>query len=131
MSETNNQLKTRYSDSELAEFKELILNKIEKAKVEYMFLLEAIKNPNEHGSEESYSSSKMLEENNAGSEKEHLSQLAERQKKFIRNLEDALVRIENKTYGICMQTGKLIAKERLRSVPHTTLSIEAKMNQRR
>lgn len=123
--------KKRFTDEELAEFKEVIFKKLKKAREEYEYYQEAVRNPNDHGTGESHSSSKMLEENSASSEKEYLSQLAERQKKFIQNLESALVRIENKTYGICRVTGKLISKERLKAVPHTTLSIEAKRSQSR
>lgn len=117
--------KTRYSDEELQEFKQLIEEKLNKARKEYDFLIEAVKNPEESGNADDMSN-QLFDDNRASSEKEYLSQMAERQKKFIQNLEKALVRIENKTYGICQQTGKLISKERLKAVPHTTLSIEAK-----
>lgn len=121
--------KTRYSDDELKEFKDLILKKLEKARKELDYLQEAIKNNTEHGGEDKFNVPSLLEEGSATLEKEQLSQLAERQRKFIKNLEDAMVRIESKTYGICKVTGKLINKERLKAVPHTTMSIEAKNNQ--
>ncbi|MDZ4838872.1 MAG: TraR/DksA C4-type zinc finger protein [Bacteroidota bacterium] len=118
--------KTRYNDIDLLEFRELINKKLEKAKAELEYLQESIKNPGD-GDDDSMSANKMMEDTNSSNEKEQNSQLAERQRKFIKNLEDAMVRIENKTYGICKETGKLISKERLRAVPHTTLSIEAKL----
>ena len=117
--------KTRYSDEELQEFRQLIEEKLNKARKEYNFLIEAVKNPEESGNADDMSN-QLFDDNRASSEKEYLSQMAERQRKFIQNLEKALVRIENKTYGICQQTGKLISKERLKAVPHTTLSIAAK-----
>jgi len=128
-SKNNNQGKNRYSDEDLAEFRQLIDEKLEKARQEYEHLLEAVQNPNEHGVEEHNPSNKMFEETNAASDKEYMSQLAERQRKFIENLENAIVRIENKTYGICRVTGDLIAKERLKAVPHTTISIKAKQEE--
>lgn len=121
--------KMRFSDEELEEFKGIILSKLEKAKVELTFLQESILNPNEHGTDDTYSANKLLDDNSYSFEKENLSRLADRQRKFITGLESALIRIENKTYGICRETGKLIAKERLRAVPHATLSIEAKQKQ--
>ncbi len=122
--------KLRYSDEELEEFKQIILEKLEKARKELEFLNESILNPNENDITDTYQVNKLLDDNSWAIEKENLSQLAERQRKFIKNLEAALVRIENKTYGICRETGKLISKERLRAVPHATLSIEAKQKQR-
>ena len=121
--------KTRYSDDELAEFKELILNKLGKAKKDLQLLTEAYTNHNDHGTNDTSPTFKVLEEGHNVLSKEENSRLAARQQKFINNLENALIRIENKTYGVCRVTGKLISKERLRSVPHATLSIEAKMNQ--
>lgn len=121
--------KQQYSDSELAEFKELIDTKLEKARKELKILQDSLVNPNEDGAVEAASGQKLMEEAADVSEREQNSQLAARQQKFITNLEAALARIKNKTYGICKQTGKLISKERLRAVPHTTLSIEAKKNQ--
>ncbi len=120
MSETN----LRYSDEDLAEFKELILSKIEKAKNELDFYQEQIR------AESDDSKFNGLEDGSYTQEKESLNQLASRQIKFIQHLEKALVRIENKTYGICRETGKLIAKARLKAVPHATLSIEAKLSQK-
>lgn len=121
--------KQQYSDSELAEFKELIDTKLEKARKELKILQDSLVNPNEDGAVEAASGQKLMEEAADVSEREQNSQLAARQQKFITNLEAALARIKNNTYGICKQTGKLISKERLRAVPHTTLSIEAKKNQ--
>jgi len=121
--------KTRYSDAELQEFKEIILEKLNKAKMEFQTLTATLSNPNGNGTDDTAGTFKVLEDGSATLEKENINQLAARQKKFIDNLEAALVRIENKTYGICRETGKLIAKERLRAVPHTTLSMEAKMRQ--
>lgn len=123
--------KTRYSDSELQEFKEIILKKLGKAKDDLKMLTEAYINNNDHGTNDTSPTFKVLEEGNAVLTKEENSKLAGRQEKFIQNLEMALIRIENKTYGICRETGKLIAKERLKSVPHATLSIDAKLNRPR
>lgn len=123
--------KTRYSDSELQEFREIILKKLDKAKSDLKMLTEAYINNNEHGTNDTSPTFKVLEEGNAVLTKEENSKLAARQEKFIQNLEMALIRIENKTYGICRETGKLISKERLRSVPHATLSIDAKLNRPR
>ncbi len=121
--------KTRYSDSELLEFKELIQDKLRMAREEFNLLTSSLSNPNANGTEDTSGTYKTLEDGSATLEKEQLNQLAARQKKFIENLEAALVRIENKTYGICRETGKLIQKERLRAVPHATLSMEAKLKQ--
>jgi RNA polymerase-binding transcription factor DksA len=121
--------KTRYSDSELQEFKEIILSKIADARGELKNLQAVLNSANEHGTDDTASTFKVLEDGSDTLAKEEAGQLAARQKKFIEQLENALVRIENKTYGICRVTGKLIPKERLRSVPHTTQSIEAKMQQ--
>jgi len=123
--------KSRYSDNELQEFKEIIQGKVEKAKSDLKMLTEAYINNNEHGTNDTSPTFKVLEEGNAVLTKEENSKLAARQEKFIQNLEMALIRIENKTYGICRETGKLISKERLRSVPHATLSIDAKLNRPR
>ncbi|MBQ7206072.1 MAG: TraR/DksA C4-type zinc finger protein [Muribaculaceae bacterium] len=116
----NKQEKTRYSDQELQEFKELILAKIEQAEENYKRLTDTIM------VDESDPTFKMLEEGAATLQKEVSSQQAQRQLDFIRKLQAALVRIENKTYGVCRITGKLIPKERLLAVPHATLSIEGK-----
>ncbi|KAA8485847.1 TraR/DksA family transcriptional regulator [Arcticibacter tournemirensis] len=121
--------KTRYSDAELQEFKEIILEKMRVAKEELGSLAQSLSNPNLNGTDDTAGTYKTLEDGSATLEKEQINQLAARQKKFIENLEAALVRIENKTYGVCRETGKLIPKERLRAVPHTTLSMEAKMKQ--
>ena len=119
--------KTRYSDEELKEFEELILQKLEKAKEELNTLKSSLTRESDD-SGDNFSSVKTLEDGADTAEKEHLSQLAGRQQKFINNLENALVRIKNGTYGICVDTGKLISKERLKAVPHTTQSIDAKLN---
>ncbi len=121
--------KTRYSDAELKEFKDIILEKMRIAKEELGALTQSLSNPNVNGTDDTAGTYKTLEDGSATLEKEQINQLAARQKKFIENLEAALVRIENKTYGICRETGKLIQKERLRAVPHTTLSMEAKLKQ--
>ncbi|HMG07172.1 MAG TPA: TraR/DksA C4-type zinc finger protein [Mucilaginibacter sp.] len=121
--------KTRYNEIELQEFKALILEKIKVAREELMDLSSSISSSNSNGTDDTAGSSKTLEDGSATLEKESLNQLASRQKKFIDQLEAALIRIENKTYGICRETGKLIPKERLRAVPHTTLSMAAKMKQ--
>jgi len=123
--------RARYSDKELEEFREIIQKKIEEAKKELNNLTQQITNANDHGTDDTAGSFKMLEDGSESLAKEEAGQLATRQKKFIEQLENALVRIENKTYGICQVTGKLIPKERLRAVPHTTKSIEAKLNQYR
>src|SRR5690606_13678040 len=125
--ENNNNEKTRYSDTELQEFKDIILDKLRIAREELASLTQSLSNPNTNGTDDTAGTYKTLEDGSATLEKEQINQLAARQKKFIENLEAALVRIENKTYGICRETGKLIPKERLRAVPHTTLSMEAKM----
>ena len=121
-------VKTRYSDEELQEFKDIILVKLEKAKADLIMLTDAYTNKNENDTNDTSPTFKVLEEGNAVMSKEENSKLANRQEKFISSLENAIVRIENKSYGICRETGKLIAKERLRIVPHATLSIEAKLN---
>lgn len=123
--------KTRYSDSELDEFREIIEKKLEDSRRELTLLQAQLTAANDHGTDDTASTFKMLEDGSESLAKEEAGQLASRQKKFIEQLENALVRIENKTYGICRVTGKLIPKERLRAVPHTTQSIEAKMNQYR
>ncbi len=125
----NNREKTRYADSELQEFKDIILEKLRIAKEELGLLTQSLSNPNKNGTDDTAGTYKTLEDGSATLEKESINQLASRQKKFIENLESALVRIENKTYGVCRETGKLIPKERLRAVPHATLSMEAKLKQ--
>lgn len=118
--------KTRYSDEELAEFKAIILDKLGKAKSDYEMLRASITHTMSNDTEDTSPTFKVLEEGAATLSKEESGRLAQRQLKFIQHLEAALVRIENKTYGICRETGKLIPKERLKIVPHATLSIEAK-----
>ena len=121
--------KTRYSESDLQEFKGLLLDKLRSAKEELNSLATSLSTPNANGTDDTAGTYKTLEDGSATLEKEQINQLAARQKKFIEQLEAALVRIENKTYGVCRETGKLIPKERLRAVPHTTLSMEAKLKQ--
>ena len=122
----NKDAKTRYTDDELEEFKELILKKIKAAKEDLAVLTEAFTNNGENNTNDTSPTFKILEEGQNVMSKEENSRLATRQAKFIKSLEAALNRIEDKTYGICRETGRLISKERLRSVPHATLSIEAK-----
>jgi RNA polymerase-binding transcription factor DksA len=121
--------KTRYSDAELEEFRTLITFKLENARTELVNLQAQIINANENGTDDTGSSFKMLEDGSDTLAKEEAANLAARQKKFIEQLEAALIRIKNKTYGVCRVTGKLIPKERLRAVPHTTQSMEAKLQQ--
>ncbi|TFH28104.1 MAG: TraR/DksA family transcriptional regulator [Bacteroidia bacterium] len=121
--------KTRYADSELQEFRELIQQKLEKAKEDYEVLKSAITLSGSNDTQDTSPTFKVLEEGAATLSKEEAGRLAQRQQKFIQHLQAALVRIENKTYGICRETGKLISKERLRAVPHATLSMEAKSRQ--
>jgi len=122
--------RTRYSEEELIEFEALINKKLDKARDEYRILKETLNRNNDEGTDAtSGGNTKVLEDGAETAEKENLSQLAARQQKYIMNLENALVRIKNGTYGICSVTGKLIPKERLIAVPHTTQSIEAKMMQ--
>ena len=122
--------KNRYTDEELAEFKEIILKKLDKAQQDYDLLKKTITHSESNDTEDTSPTFKVLEEGAATLSKEEAGRLAQRQQKFIQHLQAALVRIENKTYGVCRETGKLISKERLRAVPHATLSIEAKQNQR-
>lgn len=118
--------KTRYTDEELAQFKAVILEKIELAKRDYDQMMDVLMNRGGNGVDDTQPTYKVLEEGSATQTKEELTTMAARQQKFIQGLQAALVRIENKTYGICRVTGKLIPKERLMAVPHATLSIEAK-----
>lgn len=120
----------RYSDSDLKEFKELIQQKIEKAEKDLMLIRESFINDQNNGTDDTSPTFKAFEEGAETLSKEQNAILAGRQEKFVRDLKNALIRIENKTYGICRVTGKLIGKERLRAVPHATLSIEAKNMQR-
>lgn len=121
--------KTRYSDEELQEFKEIILAKLEQAKCDYELYKNAITHGDANDTQDTSPTFHVMEEGAAVLSKEEAGRLAQRQLKFINNLQAALVRIENKTYGVCRETGKLIPKERLRAVPHATLSIEAKEKQ--
>jgi RNA polymerase-binding transcription factor len=121
--------KKRYTDEELAEFKDLINAKLEKARKDYVTLKAVISNSSGNDTEDTSPTFKVLEEGASVLSKEEAGRLAERQAKFISHLEIALIRIENKTYGVCRETGNLIGKERLRAVPHATLSIEAKNKQ--
>lgn len=118
--------KKRYSDEELEEFKQIILSKLELAKRDYQQMMDTLSNKNGNDVDDTMPTYKILEEGSMTQTKEELTTMAARQQKFIQALQAALVRIENKTYGICRVTGKLIPKERLRAVPHATLCIEAK-----
>ncbi len=118
--------KTRYTDEELEEFKQIILKKLELARRDYNQMMDTLTNRSGNDIGDTMPTYKILEEGSATQTKEELTNMAARQQKFIQSLQAALVRIENKTYGICRVTGKLIPKERLRAVPHATLSIEAK-----
>ena len=120
----------RFSDAELQEFKELINSKLDKAKNDLELIKSAYLNDSNNGTEDTSPTFKAFEEGSETMSKEANSQLAIRQEKFIRDFKNALIRIENKTYGICKVTGKLINKERLKIVPHATMSIEAKNLQR-
>ena len=122
--------KTRYSDAELEEFRTLIKEKLEAAKQDYESLKATLMNADGNDVTDTSPTFKVLEEGASTLSKEESGRLAQRQMKFIQSLQAALVRIENKTYGICRETGNLIPKERLRAVPHATLSIEAKQNQK-
>ena len=120
----------RYSDSDLVEFKELIQQKIEKAEKDLMLIRESFINDQNNGTDDTSPTFKAFEEGAETLSKEQNAILAGRQEKFVRDLKNALIRIQNKTYGICRVTGKLIGTDRLRAVPHATLSIEAKNMQR-
>lgn len=122
--------KTRYSEEELQEFKQIILQKLDKARKDYELLKNTITLEDGNDTQDTSPTFKVLEEGAAVLSKEEAGKLAQRQQKFIQHLQAALVRIENKTYGICRETGLLIPKERLRAVPHATLSIDAKRNQK-
>ena len=126
----NAQEKVRYSDEELMEFKELILEKLARARKDLELLNENVSG-GDNNADDTAPTFKVLEEGSNVLSKEENGQLAARQYKYIQNLENALIRIENKTYGICRVTGKLIPKERLRAVPHATLSVEKKMGQKK
>lgn len=122
----SDEINVRYSDKDLAEFKLLIQEKIEKAKHDLELIKSAYMNDHNNGTDDTSPTFKAFDEGSEVMSKESNSQLAIRQEKFIRDLKNALIRIENKTYGVCRVTGKLINKERLKLVPHATLSIEAK-----
>ena len=121
--------KTRYSDQELKEFREIIEAKLEEAKQDLELLNSSMSLKDNNGTDDTSPTFKLIEDGSDVLSREETAQLAARQEKFIKHLNDALIRIENKTYGICRVTGKLISKERLRIVPHATLSIEAKKQQ--
>jgi len=118
--------KTRYSDAELQEFKALIHKKIDEAEKDYALLRNSLSLSDDHGTDDTGRTFNMMEDGSETLSREEVAQLCSRQETFIKNLQHALVRIENKTYGVCRETGKLIQKERLLLVPHATLSIEAK-----
>ncbi|HVD97268.1 MAG TPA: TraR/DksA C4-type zinc finger protein [Cytophagaceae bacterium] len=122
--------KLRYSEEELKEFEVLILEKLDKAKKELNYMKEMLSKKNDEGTDNTAGTMKLLEDGADTLEKENFSQLAVRQQKFVTQLENAMARIKNGTYGICIDTGKLIPKERLKAVPHTQHSIEAKLNRR-
>ena len=127
MAEENN---LRYSKEELKEFEDIIIEKLTNARKEVAFIKETLSRRNDSGTDNTASPSKVLEDGADTAEKESLNQLASRQLKFIQQLENALIRIKNGTYGVCIQTGKLIPKERLRAVPHTQHTIEAKLQRK-
>jgi RNA polymerase-binding transcription factor DksA len=118
--------KEKYTDKELQEFKELINSKLEEARNDFRGLKASLSHSDDHGTNDTSPTFKMMEDGSETLSREEVAQLASRQEKFIQHLENALLRIENKTYGVCRVTGKLIPKERLRAVPHATLTIEAK-----
>ncbi|QZT36000.1 TraR/DksA C4-type zinc finger protein [Halosquirtibacter xylanolyticus] len=122
--------KVRYSDEDLEIFRAVILGKLDKARNDYELYKDAITQRDGNDTQDTSPTFKVLEEGAATLSKEEAGKLAQRQQKFIQHLEAALIRIENKTYGVCRETGKLIAKERLLAVPHATLSIDAKNNRK-
>ena len=122
--------KTKYNEEELQEFKKIIVDKLDKAREDFEVLRQSIDNSSGNDTQDTSPTFKVLEEGASVLSKEEASRLAMRQQKFIQHLEAALVRIENKTYGVCRETGKLISKERLKAVPHATLSIDAKNDRR-
>ena len=130
MAELNEENQQRYSREDLREFEELILEKLNAARKEVSFIKETLSRKNDTGTDTTASPTKMLEDGADTAEKESLNQLAARQVKFIQQLENALIRIRNGSYGVCIETGKLIPKERLRAVPHTQHSIEAKLSRK-
>ncbi len=126
-----NEERTRYSAAELKEFEALILEKLENARNELNILKQSLNRSQDSDTADTTITSKVLEDGAETIQKESLNELAARQQKFINNLQNALVRIKNGTYGVCRVTGKLIPKERLRAVPHTMLSIEAKLQEKK
>ncbi len=120
---------SRYSEEDLQEFKELIEGKLTEAKEDLVLLRESLSHKGDHGTDDTSRTFNMMEDGSETMMREEMAQLAVRQEKFVKSLENALIRIKNKTYGICRATGKLIRKERLKLVPHATLSIEAKRAQ--
>ncbi|PCJ83254.1 MAG: molecular chaperone DnaK [Flavobacteriales bacterium] len=129
MAEATKTKKNRYSDKELQEFKKIIIGKLDEAKKDLDLMMATMSYKDDHGTDDTSPTFKLMEDGSDVLSREETAQLAARQQKFIKHLEDAMVRIGNKTYGICRATGKLISKERLRIVPHATLSIEAKKAQ--
>jgi RNA polymerase-binding transcription factor DksA len=123
--------KTRFSDAELEEFRTIIQTKLDEAHKDLDLLTASISHEGDHGTDDTSRSFKLMEDGSDVLSREETAQLATRQKKFIKHLQDALIRIQNKTYGVCRDTGKLISKERLKIVPHATLSIEAKKAQQK
>lgn len=117
---------TRYSDADLQEFKDIINGKLAEAQEDYELLKNSLSHASDNGTDDTAHAFKMMEEGSETLSREETAQLAARQEKFIQSLKNALLRIENKTYGVCRVTGKLIQKARLKLVPHATLSIEAK-----
>jgi DnaK suppressor protein len=126
MTPSGDELKIRYNDEELKEFKELILSKLGEATADYELLRSSLTLQDDHGTNDTSPTFKLIEDAADVLSKEETAQLAARQEKFIEHLQNALIRVENKSYGVCRVTGKLIPKERLRSVPHATMSIDAK-----
>lgn len=118
--------KTQYSEAELKEFEQLIHQKLEEARIDYNLLKNSLSLSDNHGTDDTGRTFNMMEDGSDTLSREEVAQLAARQEKFIQNLQAALVRIQNKTYGVCRVSGKLIPKERLRLVPHATMSIDAK-----
>jgi RNA polymerase-binding transcription factor DksA len=125
-----NEEKQRYSAEELKEFEQIILEKLEDSRSELTYLRETLSKKNDSGTDKTSGNSKVMEDGAETAEKENMNQLAVRLQKFVGSLEKALMRIKNGTYGVCVESGKLISKERLRLVPHTQHSIEAKLKQR-
>jgi RNA polymerase-binding transcription factor DksA len=121
--------RNRFSDSELTEFREIIENKLSEAKIDLDLLKGSLSHKDDHGTDDTSRSFNMMEGGSETLMREEMAQLAARQEKFVKNLENAIIRISNKSYGVCRVTGKLINKQRLKLVPHATLSIEAKKAQ--